>query len=58
MYLLDAVRYGRHPTPRAVSELELMRLYHCGPWDLARVDLVQAARHLFTARMLDDMRSL
>jgi hypothetical protein len=56
--LLDAVRYGRHVTPAAVIELELMQLYHCGPWDLARVEMVQAARHLFTARMLDEIRRL
>lgn len=58
MFLLDAVRYGRHPTPSAVIELELMRLYHCGPWDLEKVDLVTGARHLFVARMLDEMRRM
>lgn len=49
---MDAVRYQRHPVPHEVTELELMELYHCGPWDLERVDMVKAARHLFISEML------
>ena len=55
---MDAVRYKRYPVPREVTDLELMGLYHCGPWDLERVDLVQAARHLFIAAMLRDINRM
>ena len=50
--MLDAVRFNRHPLPREVVELELMALYHCGPWDLERVSATRAARDLFVSRML------
>jgi hypothetical protein len=53
--LTDAVRYKRGTPPAEVMELELMQLYHCGPWDLARVGAVPAARHLFVSRMLREI---
>jgi len=52
VHLLDAVRFNRHPLPKEVVELELMALYHCGPWDLERVSATRAARDLFVSRML------
>jgi len=49
---MDAVRYKRHPVPHEVTDLELMDLYHCGPWDLERIDMTQAMRHLMISNML------
>lgn len=58
VWVMDAVRYGMHPVPAEVTELELMDLYHCGPWDLDRVDFVKAGKHLFLSEMLAKIRSM
>ncbi len=55
---MDAVKYKRGAVPREVIALRLCELYHCGPWELERVDGVTAYRHLVLRGMLREIEKL